>query len=65
MEKNKRLKEESPYLFVRHETEIDVAVKKAVREVLLKHKLAGNPIAISRGGKVVILQPDEIIVDKI
>ncbi|CAN5413106.1 hypothetical protein BH18ACI3_BH18ACI3_05630 [soil metagenome] len=64
MEKNKRLKEESPYLFVLRDAEIDAAVKKAVREALLKHKLAGSPIAISRGGKVVILQPDDIFLNK-
>ena len=63
MEKNKRLNEESPYLLVRHEAEIDKACKLAVREALLMHKRANNPVAVWREGKVVLLQPDEINVD--
>jgi len=34
----------------------------AVREALLDHKRAGNPVAIWRDGKVVIVPPDEIVV---
>ena len=33
----------------------------AVREALLDPKRAGNPVAIWRDGKVVIVLPDEII----
>ncbi len=32
----------------------------AVREALLDHKRAGNPVAIWRDGKVVIVPPEEI-----
>ncbi|MBA2333599.1 MAG: hypothetical protein H0V90_01540 [Blastocatellia bacterium] len=64
MEKNIELKKPSPYLLVRHDAEIDQAFKKAVREALLKHKLAGNPVAVSRDGKVAILQPEEIVVNE-
>ena len=32
----------------------------AVREALIMHKRLGNPIAIWKGGKVVIVPPDEI-----
>ena len=64
MEKDKRVKEESPYLLVRRGVEIDKAFKLAVREALLMHKRANNPIAVWRDGKVVILQPDQIILDK-
>jgi hypothetical protein len=32
----------------------------AVREALRDHKLAGNPIAVWRNGKVVIVPPEEI-----
>ncbi len=35
----------------------------AVREALLDHKRAGNPVAIWRDGKVVIVPPDEIIIE--
>lgn len=36
------------------------AMKKAVREALRRHKLLGNPIAVSEGGKVVWIPPEEI-----
>jgi hypothetical protein len=32
-----------------------------VREALLDHKRAGNPVAVWRDGKVVIVPPDEIV----
>ena len=37
-------------------------IKKAVREAILGHKLAGNPIAAMEDGKVVIIQPEDIVV---
>jgi len=61
MEKNKPLKEESPYLFVRHEAAIDRACKRAVREALLMHKRANNPIAVWQDGKVAIIEPEDIV----
>lgn len=36
------------------------AMRKAVREALLRHKLLGNPIAVCREGKVVWIPPEEI-----
>lgn len=39
----------------------DEAVKRAVRRALRDHKSLSNPIAVWREGKVVILQPHEII----
>jgi hypothetical protein len=50
-------------LFVRYSDEINVAYERAVREALLKHKRARNPVPIERDGKIVILQPDEIEVE--
>jgi hypothetical protein len=38
----------------------DEALRKATREALKKHRLAGNPIAVWRDGKVIILEPHEI-----
>lgn len=64
MEVNKKIKENSPYLFVRYRDEISKACERAVREALIKHKNAGNSVAVSRDGKVVILQPDEIEIDE-
>lgn len=63
MDKGKKVKCEDVDLFERHSEEITPAYQRAVREALLKHKIAGNSVAISRDGKVVILQPDEIEVD--
>lgn len=35
-------------------------IQKAVREAVLDHKRAGNPVAGSVNGKVVIFQPEDI-----
>lgn len=35
----------------------------AVREALLRHKQAGNPIAVWRDGRVEWIQPEDILVD--
>jgi len=51
-------------LFVRFAKDIKPAYDRAVREALLRHKRAGNPVPIERDGKLVILQPDEINVDQ-
>jgi isoaspartyl peptidase/L-asparaginase-like protein (Ntn-hydrolase superfamily) len=41
-------------------TEIDEAVKKAVKEAVLRHKQAGNPIVVMKDGQMVWLKPEEI-----
>lgn len=41
-------------------TEIDEAVKKAVKEAVLRHKQAGNPIVGMKDGQMVWLKPEEI-----
>ena len=35
-------------------------IQKAVREAVVEHKRAGNPVAGSVDGKVVIFQPEDI-----
>ncbi|MBM2837752.1 MAG: hypothetical protein HW415_377 [Deltaproteobacteria bacterium] len=45
-------------------TLIDRALKQAVHEALLQHKRAGNPIAVWRDGKIVWLNPEDIVQDK-
>jgi hypothetical protein len=42
--------------------EVDRVAKIAVREALRVHKRAGNPIAVSQDGKVVIIQPEDIVI---
>ncbi|MCY3021274.1 MAG: hypothetical protein NTW87_19850 [Planctomycetota bacterium] len=44
-------------------TLIDKAIATAVREALLQHKRAGNPVAEWRDGKVVWVPPEQIVVD--
>ena len=41
---------------------IERAINKAVTEALKMHKLAKNPVAVWRDGKVVILSPYEIMI---
>jgi hypothetical protein len=41
-------------------TAIDEAVTNAVKEAMLKHKLAGNPIVGMKDGQMVWLKPEEI-----
>jgi hypothetical protein len=43
---------------------IEQALAKAVREALLRHKLAGNPVAAWRDGKVIWVAAAEIPVDQ-
>lgn len=50
-------------LFVRYAKDIKPAYDRAVREALLRHKRAGNPVPVERDGKMVILQPEEISID--
>jgi isoaspartyl peptidase/L-asparaginase-like protein (Ntn-hydrolase superfamily) len=43
-------------------TQIDEAVKQAVKEAVLKHKQAGNPIVGMKDGQMVWIKPQEISV---
>ena len=63
MEEIKKIAKNGGDLFARYADEINKACERAVREALTKHKRAGNPVAISRDGKVVLLQPHEIEVE--
>ena len=63
MEANKKLKLDSANLLVEHGDSVDKAIKNAVRDALLKHKQANNPVAVWRDGKVVLLSGDEITIE--
>ena len=39
---------------------ITQALAQGVRDALLKHKQAGNPVVVWRDGKIVWLKPEEI-----
>jgi len=43
-------------------TQIDEAVKQAVKEAVLRHKHAGNSIVTMKDGNMVLLKPEEITV---
>jgi hypothetical protein len=43
---------------------LTLAGQEAVREALLFHKRNGNSIAVWQDGRVVILPPEEIVVDE-
>jgi hypothetical protein len=40
---------------------ITAAINRAVRQAVLEHALAGNPVATWKDGKVVWIQPEEIL----
>jgi len=43
---------------------ITKALVQGVREALLKHKQAGNPIVVWLDGKIIWIKPEEILVHK-
>lgn len=45
-----------------HARDIEKILKRAVNHALLRHKRLGNPIAVWRDGKVVIVPPEEIVI---
>lgn len=42
---------------------IDAALRKGVREALLRHKERNNPVVIERNGKIVWLPAEELLRD--
>jgi hypothetical protein len=50
-------------LFMDNREQIKEALQQALRHALLMHKRAGNPIASWQDGKVVIIQPEDILVE--
>lgn len=45
-----------------HAKDIETVLRRAVNHALLMHKRLGNPIAIWKDGKVVIVPPEEIVI---
>jgi len=60
MANDRKIEPNTPNLLVKYRAAVNAAITKGVREALLKHKQAGNPVAVSRDGKVILLQPNEI-----
>ena len=51
-------------LLVSHGKEVEEILRCAVRNALLEHKRAGNPIASWEEGRVVLIEANEIPVDE-
>jgi hypothetical protein len=47
-------------IFVEEGHLIDEALKRAVRDAILRHKKAGVPLAIYRDGKTVWIKPEDL-----
>lgn len=45
-----------------HASDIEKILQRAVHHALQRHKRLGNPIAAWKDGKVVIIQPEEIVI---
>lgn len=43
------------------DAQVTQAIQQAVRDAVLDHKRAGNPIAGWQNGRVIWIQPDEIV----
>ena len=54
----------SKRLLLEYGDQIDEAIKKAVENALLQHKRAWNAVAVWRDERVVMLQPEEIILEE-
>jgi hypothetical protein len=50
-------------LFSARATEMGKVLRRAVRHALLMHKRAGNPVAVWKDDRLVIIQPEDIPVD--
>lgn len=64
MATNKKINLNEPNLLTVNSEAVERAYKDAVNNALVKHKLAKNPVAVWRNGKVVLLSPDEIPPDE-
>ena len=60
METDRKIDKNTPNLLVKYRSVVKGAVEKGVREALAKHKASGNTVAVSRNGKVVLLNSDDI-----
>lgn len=49
--------------YFNNDSEIDKTLQQAVKEALLQHKIAGNPVTSWEDGKIVWIQPGAIHVE--
>lgn len=51
-------------LFMDYGEELTEILRRAARQALLEHKRAGNPVASWDGEKVVMIAPEDILVEE-
>jgi hypothetical protein len=51
-------------LFVTYAKEVEALFQQAVQRALWRHKRLGNPVAVWENGQVVIVPPEEIVIDE-
>lgn len=64
MANDRKIDLDTPDLLVKYRKLVKEAADEGIRDALADHKAAGNPVAVTRNGKVVILQPADIPVYK-
>lgn len=62
MESNRKIEPDTPNLLVKYRHLVNDAIRKGIREAMLKNKRAENSIAVGRDGKVVIIKPEDILI---
>lgn len=62
MANDRKTERDASVTMTKYRNAVNEAIAVGIREALLRHKRAGNPVAVSRKGRVVILQPAEIVV---
>jgi len=51
-------------LFISHGQEVEALFQQAVQRALWRHKRLGNPVAFWENDQVVMVRPEEIVIDK-
>jgi hypothetical protein len=64
MASDRKIEKNTPNLLVKYRETVKKAMRKGVREALLKHKQAGNPVAVWHEGKVTLLRPEDLDLSK-
>ncbi len=59
-----RMEEDRISVFFDDPDKVTDALARGIREALLQHKMAGNPIVVWRDGQIVWIPPEEICVDE-
>lgn len=50
--------------FFKDSKRVTAALQSGIQAALLRHKKLGNPICVSRDGKIIWIPPEEIVIEK-